>query len=118
MMETLRAQFRPEFLNRVDEIIIFHSLSREQIGQIVDIQLRILSARLADRHMTINLTGAAKDLIVNEGFDPTYGARPLKRTIQRFLENPLSKKILQGEFQQGDSIRVEMEEDRLTFNKE
>ena len=117
MMETLRAQFRPEFLNRVDEIIIFHSLSREQIGQVVDIQLRILSARLADRHMTINLTGATKDLIVNEGFDPTYGARPLKRTIQRFLENPLSKKILQGEFQQGDSIRIEMEEDRLTFNK-
>ena len=117
MMETLRAQFRPEFLNRVDEIIIFHSLSREQIGQIVDIQLRILSARLADRYMTINLTGAAKDLILNEGFDPTYGARPLKRTIQRFLENPLSKKILQGEFQQGDSIRIEMEEDRLTFNK-
>ncbi len=118
IMETLRTQFRPEFLNRVDEIIIFHSLNREQIGQIVNIQLRLLSTRLADRHITITLTDTAKDLIANEGFDPIYGARPLKRTIQRLVENPLSKKILQGEFQQGDSIRVEPGEDRLTFKKD
>lgn len=117
VMEDLRTQFRPEFLNRVDEVIIFHSLDREQIKQIVDIQMRGLKQRLDARHMSIELTEAAKDLMVNEGYDPSYGARPLKRTIQRRILDPLALNVLDGTFKDGDKIVVEAKGNEIVFSK-
>ena len=105
--DALRAQFRPEFLNRVDEIIVFHALTEEHLGQIVDLLLAGLQRRLAEQDLTIELTPAAKQLIVREGTDPAYGARPLKRTIQRLAENPLARALLRGEFKPGDHIKVD-----------
>jgi ATP-dependent Clp protease ATP-binding subunit ClpA len=105
--EALRAQFRPEFLNRIDEIIVFHALTEEHLGQIVDLLLAGLQRRLAEQDLTIELTPAAKQVIVREGTDPAYGARPLKRTIQRLAENPLARALLRGEFKPGDQIKVD-----------
>jgi ATP-dependent Clp protease ATP-binding subunit ClpB len=102
--EALRAQFRPEFLNRVDEIIVFHALTDEHLAQIVDLLLASLERRLAEQDLTLELTPAARSLIVREGTDPAYGARPLKRTIQRLVENPLARALLRGEFSPGDRI--------------
>jgi ATP-dependent Clp protease ATP-binding subunit ClpB len=117
IMEALKANFRPEFLNRVDEVTIFHSLTRENVGEIVEIQLGKLRERLADRHIEIELTEAARDLIIAEGFDPTYGARPLKRTIQRRVLDPLAFKILDGDFTDGESIVVDRTDDDIVFEK-
>jgi ATP-dependent Clp protease ATP-binding subunit ClpB len=117
VMAALRAQFRPEFLNRVDDIIIFHPLRTEQLNRIVDIQLAAVAKRLEDRHLRIELTDAAKAVLAAEGFDPVYGARPLKRVIQRDVLNPLSLKLLQGEFRDGDVIRVDVHEGALVFKK-
>jgi ATP-dependent Clp protease ATP-binding subunit ClpB len=105
--EALRAQFRPEFLNRVDEIIVFHALTDEHLGQIVGLLLAGLERRLAEQDLLIELTPAARALIVREGTDPAYGARPLKRTIQRLAENPLARALLRGEFKPGDRITVD-----------
>jgi ATP-dependent Clp protease ATP-binding subunit ClpB len=105
--EALRAQFRPEFLNRVDEIIVFHALSESDLEQIVDLLLKGLERRLADQDLRIELTAAARQLIVREGTDPAYGARPLKRTIQRLVENPLARSLLKGEFSPGDTVRID-----------
>jgi ATP-dependent Clp protease ATP-binding subunit ClpB len=105
--DALRQQFRPEFLNRVDEIIVFHPLTDEDLARIVDLLLESLEARLAERDLTITLTPAARSLIVREGTDPAYGARPLKRTIQRLVENPLARAILRGEFSPGDAITAD-----------
>jgi ATP-dependent Clp protease ATP-binding subunit ClpA len=105
--DALRAQFRPEFLNRVDEIIVFHALTDEHLGQIVDLLLAGLERRLATQDLTLDLTPAARRLIVREGTDPAYGARPLKRTIQRLAENPIARALLRGEFQPGDRIGVD-----------
>jgi ATP-dependent Clp protease ATP-binding subunit ClpB len=105
--ERLREYFRPEFINRIDEIIIFHALGQEQIKQIVDIQTRSLQKRLAGHRITLELTEAAKDFVAREGYDPVFGARPLKRTIQREIENPLSKLLLEGAFKEGDMIVVD-----------
>jgi ATP-dependent Clp protease ATP-binding subunit ClpB len=105
VLDVLRSQFRPEFLNRVDEIIIFHALSREQMRSIIDIQLRGLTKRLEDRKIHVELTDRAKDLLIAEGYDPTYGARPLKRTIQRRILDPLAMRVPQGEFREGDRVR-------------
>jgi ATP-dependent Clp protease ATP-binding subunit ClpB len=102
--EALRAQFRPEFLNRVDEIIVFHALTDEHLAQIVELLLASLERRLAEQDLTLELTPAARSLIVREGTDPAYGARPLKRTIQRLVENPLARALLRGEFSPGDRI--------------
>ena len=102
--EALRAQFRPEFLNRVDEIIVFHALTDEHLAQIVDLLLASLERRLAEQDLALELTPAARSLIVREGTDPAYGARPLKRTIQRLVENPLARALLRGEFSPGDRI--------------
>jgi ATP-dependent Clp protease ATP-binding subunit ClpB len=113
--EALRAQFRPEFLNRVDEIIIFHSLSREEMRSIIDIQLRGLTKRLEDRKIRIELTERAKDQLIAEGYDPTYGARPLKRTIQREVLDPLAMRVLQGEFGEGDTVRIDSADGELRF---
>ena len=117
VMAALRAQFRPEFLNRVDDIIIFHPLRTEQLNRIVDIQLAAVAKRLEDRHLRLELTDAAKAVLAVEGFDPVYGARPLKRVIQRDVLNPLSLKLLQGEFRDGDVIRVDVHEGGLVFEK-
>ncbi|MBV8637207.1 MAG: ATP-dependent chaperone ClpB [Candidatus Eremiobacteraeota bacterium] len=106
VMEELRAHFRPEFLNRVDEIIVFHALSEEQLMEIVDIQLGRLRARLAERRITLVLNDAAKRHLVKAGYDPNYGARPLKRTIQKELETPLGRKILAGDVRDGDTVNV------------
>jgi ATP-dependent Clp protease ATP-binding subunit ClpB len=117
VMEALRAHFRPEFLNRVDDIIVFHPLAREQMRAIVDIQLRGLIKRLQDRKIHVELTDRARDLIIEEGYDPTYGARPLKRTIQRRVLDQLAMKVLEGEFREGDTIRIDARAGELTFAK-
>jgi ATP-dependent Clp protease ATP-binding subunit ClpB len=113
--EALRAHFRPEFLNRVDEIIIFHALSRDEMRSIIDIQLRSLTKRLEDRKIRIELTDRAKDQLIAEGYDPTYGARPLKRTIQRQVLDPLAMRVLQGEFGEGDTVRIDSADGELRF---
>ena len=117
VLETMRAHFRPEFLNRIDEIIIFNPLTREQIKAVVDIQLSRLRQRLGARKITLSLTPAAKDLLATEGYDPTYGARPLKRVIQRRLEDPLSLQILEGKFHDGDSLEVDAQDGQLVIQK-
>src|SRR5688572_22529307 len=116
-MDALRAHFRPEFINRVDDIIIFHPLTREQMRTIIDIQLRGLVKRLEDRKIHVELTEPAKDLIIEEGYDPTYGARPLKRTIQRRILDPLAMRVLQGDFREGDRVRIGVKAGDLTFEK-
>ena len=103
-MEALRQHFRPEFLNRIDEIIFFHALGREHMKQIIDIQLRGLLKRLEERKIHVELTDAAKELLVAEGYDPVYGARPLKRAIQRRVLDPLALRVLEGEFREGDHV--------------
>ncbi|AET68790.1 ATP-dependent chaperone ClpB [Desulfosporosinus orientis DSM 765] len=108
--EELRHYFRPEFLNRLDEVIVFHPLGREHIGQIVNIQLGQLRKRLNDNKLTLELTNAAKEKLTNEGYDPIYGARPLKRVIQQRLQNPLALKLLQGEFKPGQEILVDVDQ--------
>jgi ATP-dependent Clp protease ATP-binding subunit ClpB len=115
--EALRAHFRPEFLNRIDEIIIFHSLLKEQLREIVKLQAIRLEKRLEERKMTLKLSEAALDFIVEVGYDPVYGARPLKRAIQKELETPIAKRILQGDFQDGNTIFVDVENERLTFKQ-
>jgi len=116
--EALKAHFRPEFLNRIDETVIFHQLTREDLKQIVDIQTRYLRDRLAARDMTLTLSDAAKDRLVKEGFDPAYGARPLKRLIQQAIENPLAKRILEGDFSTGDSVLIDTRGEALTILRE
>jgi ATP-dependent Clp protease ATP-binding subunit ClpB len=116
-MDALRAHFRPEFINRVDDIIIFHPLTREQMRTIIDIQLRGLVKRLEDRKIHVELTEPAKDLIIEEGYDPTYGARPLKRTIQRRILDPLAMRVLQGDFREGDRVRIGVKAGDLSFEK-
>jgi ATP-dependent Clp protease ATP-binding subunit ClpB len=106
VMEELRLHFRPEFLNRLDETVVFHQLGREQLRSIVDIQLRRFEQRLKERELSLHIDDAAKDLLGNLGYDPTYGARPLKRVIQRQLENPLAEQILSGKYLPGDSVLV------------
>ncbi len=115
--DALRQHFRPEFLNRVDEIIFFHALGREHIKQIIDIQLRGLMKRLAERKIKVELTERAKEFLVQEGYDPTYGARPLKRAIQRRVLDPLALRVLEGEFTEGDRVVVDAGPDGLTFAK-
>jgi ATP-dependent Clp protease ATP-binding subunit ClpB len=115
--EALRDHFRPEFLNRVDEIVEFKLLSREQIAEIVEHQLGRLRTRLAERRIAVELTDAAKEALVEGGWDPAYGARPLKRAIQRLVENPLALRLLEGEFADGDTIRVDAQNGELVFVK-
>ena len=115
VLESVRQHFKPEFLNRVDEIIVFHRLSREHIASIVDIQLRELKTRLGTRDIMVELTTAATGYLADKGYDPSYGARPLKRVIQREIENQLALKLLDGTFKPGDTITVDVEDDALTF---
>jgi ATP-dependent Clp protease ATP-binding subunit ClpB len=115
--EALRDVFRPEFLNRIDEIVEFHPLSREQLGSIVELQLARLRVRLAERGLSLELTDEAKEVLAEAGWDPTYGARPLKRAIQRLLENPLALRLLEGEFEESDTIRVDARDGELVLEK-
>jgi ATP-dependent Clp protease ATP-binding subunit ClpB len=115
VMATVRDHFKPEFLNRVDEIIVFHRLAREHLGRIVDIQLHRLTDRLAERDITLEMTDGARAYLAEKGYDPTYGARPLKRLIQREIENELAKRLLDGTFTDGDVIRVDASGEGLTF---
>jgi ATP-dependent Clp protease ATP-binding subunit ClpB len=118
VMEALRAQFKPEFLNRIDETIIFLNLSPDQIGAIVEIQIQHLARRLAQRHITLTLDQSATDLLAEKGYDPVYGARPLKRAIQQYIENPLAKEILKGAIGEGSNLVVRAEGDRMSFSAE
>ncbi len=115
IMEVVGTHFRPEFVNRIDDVVVFHPLSREHIRKIVDIQLGYLHDRLAERDIRISLSDAARDKLAEAGFDPVYGARPLKRAIQQQVENPLANEILSGKFQPGDTIDVGVSDDRLAF---
>ena len=115
--DALSEYFRPEFLNRVDEVVVFQALSREQLGEIVELQLERLRARLAGRGIDLELTDAAKATLAEAGWDPTYGARPLKRALQRLIENPLAMRLLEGEFADGERIRVDAQNGELVFEK-
>ena len=115
VMEVVSQHFRPEFINRVDDVVVFHPLGREHIRRIVDIQLGYLHARLADRDMELALTDAARDQLAEAGFDPVYGARPLKRAIQQRIENPLAHRILAGEFSPGDTILADVSGEEIVF---
>jgi ATP-dependent Clp protease ATP-binding subunit ClpB len=117
VMEALREHFRPEFLNRIDEIIFFHALGREHMKKIIDIQIQGLMKRLEERKIHVELTDAAKEQLVREGYDPTYGARPLKRTIQRRVLDPLALRVLEGDFVEGDTVKVDARNETLTFEK-
>src|SRR5438034_8357853 len=104
-IEQMRELFRPEFLNRIDEIVEFKPLTKEQLGEIVELQLTRLRARLADRGIELELTDEAKQIVSDAGYDSTYCARPLKRALQRLVENPLALSLLEGEFSDGDTVR-------------
>jgi ATP-dependent Clp protease ATP-binding subunit ClpA len=117
VMEALREHFRPEFLNRIDETVVFHALSAEQLKYIVDLQLNYLNKRLEERKITLSATEAAKEWLARTGYDPVYGARPLKRLVQREIENPLAKRLLEGDFVDGDTIIVDSDDEGLTFKK-
>ncbi|HEY4028560.1 MAG TPA: AAA family ATPase, partial [Candidatus Dormibacteraeota bacterium] len=114
-MAALRDHFRPEFLNRVDEVIVFRPLTREQLGAIVDIQVKRLEQRLAERKIGLVLSDAARTLLAERGWDPVYGARPIKRTIQRLVQDQLAMRLLKGEFGEGDTVEVDVAGDELTF---
>ncbi len=116
-VEAMREHFRPEFLNRIDEIVEFHALSRDQLGAIVDLQLAHLRARLAERGLELELTDAAKETLAEAGWDPAYGARPLKRAIQRLLENPLALRLLEGDFAEGDTVVADADDGALSFTR-
>ena len=113
----LSDHFRPEFLNRIDEIVEFKPLSREQLGEIVELQLARLRERLAERGLALELTEEAKEAVAEAGWDPSYGARPLKRALQRLIENPLALRLLEGEFTEGDTVRVDARDGELVFEK-
>jgi ATP-dependent Clp protease ATP-binding subunit ClpB len=114
--EALRSHFRPEFLNRIDDTIIFHSLRRDELRQIVALQVERLRKRLNERKLELNISEEATDWLANAGYDPVYGARPLKRAIQRELETPIAKAILAGRYEEGSTAQVVVEEEQLSIN--
>ena len=117
--ELLRETFRPEFLNRVDEIVLFHPLTREHLGQIVELELAGVQRRLDERHITLDVSEEARTRLGEEGYDPIYGARPIRRTVQREVENPLARRIIAGEVRDGDTVRVDAGDgsNGLTFER-
>ncbi len=115
VMAEVRKTFRPEFLNRLDDILVFHELTEEQLRSIVDLMVKELEERMAERKLTLEITDAAKSWLAKAGFDPVYGARPLRRAVERYVENPLSTRVLKGEFNEGDTIIVDLAGDELTF---
>jgi ATP-dependent Clp protease ATP-binding subunit ClpB len=116
-MDSLRSHFRPEFINRIDDLILFHTLNRSEMGQIIRIQLQRVEKLLKEQKICLNITDNACDYLVEIGYDPVYGARPLKRSIQREIENPLATKILENSFVAGDVIVIDKGENGLTFFK-
>jgi ATP-dependent Clp protease ATP-binding subunit ClpA len=118
VIEEMRKHFRPEFLNRIDDIVVFHSLSMNDLKNIVEILLKQVAKRLEDRHISIELSDKAKEFLVNEGYDPKYGARPLKRTIQRRVLDPLALDVLNGRIRDGDHVVVDVEDGKLVFLQE
>jgi ATP-dependent Clp protease ATP-binding subunit ClpB len=116
VMGMVRSHFRPEFLNRVDEIILFHRLQRSEMGRIVEIQFARLQKLLTDRKIVLTLDAAGRDWLAAKGWDPAYGARPLKRVIQRHVQDPLAEMILAGDVKDGDSVAISSEGNVLTFN--
>jgi ATP-dependent Clp protease ATP-binding subunit ClpB len=117
VMDIVGQHFRPEFINRVDETVVFHPLGREQIRSIANIQIEHLRNRLQEKDIGLDVSDAALDKLGEAGFDPVYGARPLKRAIQQYLENPLAQQLLVGEYVEGDVIRVDVRDDEITFGK-
>jgi ATP-dependent Clp protease ATP-binding subunit ClpB len=115
--QALRSQFKPEFLNRVDDVVIFRPLGEDQIGNIAELQLGRLHKLLAPRKITLTLSAEARKLIASEGFEPAFGARPLKRAIQRMIQDPLALALLEGKFGDGDTIRAVVEGDHIAFAK-
>jgi ATP-dependent Clp protease ATP-binding subunit ClpB len=115
--DTLKQIFKPEFLNRIDEIIVFHMLNKDDLTRIVDIQLQYLAERLKSRNIEIEFTDNARKQIMDEGYDPAFGARPLKRTIQQRLENPLASELLAGKFTDGDKIKIDADSHKFIFSK-
>jgi ATP-dependent Clp protease ATP-binding subunit ClpB len=117
VMTEVRSAFRPEFLNRVDDVVIFHRLTPDHLRQIVDIQVAHLQRRLAERNITLELSDKAREWLADRGFDPAYGARPLKRLLQKEIADRLALATLQGEFSEGDTVEIDAGEDRLAFRK-
>ena len=115
VMAEVKKTFRPEFLNRIDEIIVFHELNEEQLRQVVDLLVKDLQSRLEERKLTIEISDKAKSWLAEVGYDPTYGARPLRRAIEQHVENPLASRLLHGEFKEGETILVDRSPDGLTF---
>jgi ATP-dependent Clp protease ATP-binding subunit ClpB len=115
VMDALRGQFRPELLNRIDEIVIFKNLVIDQIKEIVEKETQLLAKRLAERKLTLELSDNAKAFIAKEGWDPVYGARPIKRTIQRLVLDPLAQKLLSGEYKEGDTVVVDVQDGHVVF---
>ena len=118
VMAVVKQSFRPEFLNRVDDIILFHRLMRKHMGSIVDIQLGRLAKLISERNISVNLSDAAKQLLADKGYDPAYGARPLKRVIQKSIQDPLAEEILSGRVKDGDTVDVDVKAGSLVFNGE
>jgi ATP-dependent Clp protease ATP-binding subunit ClpB len=116
VMAVVRENFKPEFINRVDEIIVFHRLKREQMGKIVEIQLARLQKLLADRKITLELDDAAKEWLGKKGYEPAYGARPLKRVIQKYVQDPLAEQVLQGKIHDGETVKITANKDGLIIN--
>jgi ATP-dependent Clp protease ATP-binding subunit ClpB len=114
----MRQHFKPEFLNRIDDVIFFHALGREEIRAIIDIQLAGLLRRLEGKKIRLELTAAARDMLVEEGYDPAYGARPLKRTLQRRVLDPLAMGVLQGNFREGDLVQVDVDGGQLVLRRD
>jgi len=117
VLDQLKRQMRPEFINRIDDIVIFHPLKPEMIRDIVDIQVERLGARLADKRIKLELTDAARDLLAEQGYDPVYGARPLKRAIKRMVLDPLAMEILAGNIHEDSVVQIDRDGDRLSFTE-
>ncbi len=115
LLEEVKRTFKPEFLNRIDDIIVFKPLTRENLVQIVDLEIKEVTNRLKEQDIKIELSQDASELLVEKGFDPVFGARPLKRTIQRYLEDPLAEEIIGGKFKEGSHVKVKRKNDALTF---
>ena len=118
LLTEVKRVFRPEFINRLDEIIVFHSLDKPQMEKIVDIQLIDIEERLKEKKITLHLSKAAKELLVEQGFDPLFGARPIKRALRRLLEDPLAEEILRNRFKEGSVINIDRDQEQLSFTEE
>jgi ATP-dependent Clp protease ATP-binding subunit ClpB len=116
-MAVVREAFKPEFLNRLDEILVFHRLDREDLARIVELQVARLAARLADRRLTLELTPAARAWLADRGYDPAYGARPLRRLVAKAIGDELARRLLGGELSEGDAVLVDADGDRLSFTR-